>query len=460
MKLGSSSTSAASQEQISVSGLTAAKGKNPSPEGGTEQISVSGRVSPVDGTNSSSASKASAGATTKPSTSGTQKSKTRQSRSKGEAKKKEEERRQRVLQALWPHSDHKKDFKSATGQDPDPAKLLSSTRWRDAWMQFENSSAPTTKDRTKLREMAVDIFGRKQRYQHRASSFKPSKSTQSSKEGDASKEEQVGSSSNKRKNRSSSHSAERPAEKSTPDMTGPQFKIPRTTENLEDDSMVVDGEENEPSPFSDLKDIEGALPTTADAVKGKKQEFPHLLFVHQGQEDRRKMSRDTWRVLYEKLQEKCLNLVLEGKTAPNIEWSGFKAGVGFIAPVNAESRAIVQDLVKDIKVAEFSFRAWARGEKGKYVQLTIRVPATMNPETFSAGKVLQAAILLNKLPEEKHVIYSCTSISKNCKDRILKFGAEVELFNAIKAKNGQLYVAASKLEVHLRQARITTNTVM
>jgi len=369
-----------------------------------------------------------------------------------EKRKERVDRHKRIMAALWPHPESKKDFRDATGHDPDLDKIESSSRFRDLWMKFSASAHPSSKDRSELKRMAVDIMGKGRKLSHRTT---PS-----------SKSEVNDNTSNKRKNRSLS--LERgPSSSSTPVVT-PSSKIPRVGGTPQDVcpppgfSDVIEDEASEPALDSlDMADLDGALPTMAEITKkGSKMDYPFILFIHQGKEDRRTMTKETWRCLYEQVQERCLNLIIEGKDAPTVEWSGYKAGVGFIAPKDKESRSLLKDIVDSLKVAEFNFRAWAKGEHGKYIPLSIRIPATMKQETFPSGKIMQAAILFNKLPEGKHVIYSCNPVSNTGKDRLLRIGVEEELFNAIKEKDGSLYVAASKLEVHFRKTKLTKSTVI
>lgn len=169
------------------------------------------------------------------------------------------------------------------------------------------------------------------------------------------------------------------------------------------------------------------------------------------------MDRETWTCFYEKLNVACMNLVFGGKEAPRVEWCGYSKGVGLIAPADKESRAIMKDIVSSIKVAEYTFRAWARGEKGEYYPLTIRLPSTMPRETYTAAKVMREAVLHNRLPD-KYIIRSCQAVAGGRRDRLLRVGVEGELFDALKRLEGTIYVAESKLEVYYHGARLAPST--
>ncbi len=62
--------------------------------------------------------------------------------------------------------------------------------------------------------------------------------------------------------------------------------------------------------------------------------------------------------------------------------------------MDKESQAITQEIVGRINVAENSFRAWAKGDKEKYTNLTLKLPSTM--ASFTSGKAVQIVSLMNK----------------------------------------------------------------
>ena len=80
----------------------------------------------------------------------------------------------------------------------------------------------------------------------------------------------------------------------------------------------------------------------------------------------------------------------------------------------------------------------------------MKIPATM---TVPAGKILTAMVLMNRLPEGKHIIRDCNRTGGG-NERLLRFGAEKELVDAIRARGGTVYVLASKLEVLSGGARL------
>jgi hypothetical protein len=364
------------------------------------------------------------------------------------------EERRRVAMALWPNADIKKDLRDAAGQDPDPAKLLASTRFRDLWTPFSKESQPSTKTVSALRKLVVDIMTPKSR-SNRSSTTSTSKSIEKS-------------GNSKRKNRSLS------LERSTPSKDEEhKKKIPRTgdqpanlgspktsstptlprmpEEEDEDDDLVID-ESHEPSVLDLADDLRSALPDYAGAAQGSKTstDSPYILYVHVGKEERRKMSRETWTVLLEKVHSATLDLALAGKGV-RIDWNGFAKGVGLFAPADADSRAAMKEIIDGITVAEYSFRAWAKGETGEYTPLTIRIPAAMTRKTFTAGKIMQAACLLNKLPENSHTIRDCKDV-KDSKDRLLRITAKRDLVDAIIKLDGKLYVAATQLRVFYQRS--------
>ncbi len=379
---------------------------------------------------------------------------------RAEKSKKVKETHERIVRALWPTTELKKEFREATGSDPDPGRLMDSTRFRDIWGHFDASDKPTTKDLLAVRKLAREIQGK------RRSQTRPESKTQETE-------------SKKRKNRSFSLSPATPLERGTPPTRGAaSFKIPRlagpptkssevrtsaepATIPEEEETDVIEDEAREPGLEDFADDIRAALPSYANvAGKGeRRKDFPYILYVHTGEEERKTMSKETWTCFFEKMQVTCLNLTLKGEAVPKIEWSGYAKGVGLIAPADEASRTLVKDLAANVKVAEFTFRAWARGEKGKYIPLSIRLPATMPSTDFSSGKFMQAATISNGLPD-KYVIRGCKQVAGGGKERLLRIGAEPELVDALKRLDGVMFVAMSRLEVYYQGTRLTNDTTI
>jgi hypothetical protein len=385
-------------------------------------------------------------------------------RDKREEKKKEsEEERRQIELALWPTPETKKDISDAAGQDPDCSKLIRSARFRDMWYSFSRDPHPSSRMRSDLRKLAIDIMMTRTKREAKYAS-KSSKSTGTDDQ------------SSKRKNRSLS------LERGSTSSSGTLPKIPRVSHGTtpsntttstpkiptavpevmeEDDGDLVIDEEDEPGLADFAQDISDALPSYGNVASGKavRNDFPYILYVHCGTEERRRMSKETWTLLMEKIQAASLELILSDKPAPKIEWSSFSKGVGVVAPIDEDSRAIVKTLVGDLTVEGQNFRAWAKGEKGEHIPLTIRIPATMTKEVFTAGKIMTAAVLLNKLPEKSYQIRSCEAIN-NSKNRLLKILAKKELVEAIIHLNGTLYVAASRLVVYYKREPLTKSSII
>ncbi len=370
------------------------------------------------------------------------------------------EKNAKIILALFPTPELKAEFKELTGTDPDPKRLMGSLRFRDLWGAFDASDKPTAKQLLTLRKLAKEIQGKGKGAQKPDPPPPKSKSTSMGNVTDK-----------KRKNRS--FSSERGA---TPMVSSFAFKIPQlgaspatpsgsappsVSNDNEEKQDVIDDKSTEPGLEDFADDIRAALPTYANmAGKGeKRKDFPYLLYVHTGEEERRTMSKETWTFFYEKLNVTFMNLVFGGKEVPTLEWSGFAKGVRLICLVNKESLEQMRDIVATIKLAEFTFRGWAKGERGKYVPLSVRLPPPLMSGVFTAGKVLQMAILQNKLPN-KYVIRGCRKVPGGSTERLLRFGAEEELFEALRQRNGNIGVAAHRLEIYFQGSWLTTDTTI
>ena len=129
-----------------------------------------------------------------------------------------------------------------------------------------------------------------------------------------------------------------------------------------DDDIVVDGPVTEESVTLDA--IRRAIndDTSYAGVAGghgatavEKKDYPFLLYVHAGQEEREAITRDTWKTLSHKISDQCLTLDLEGNGL-ECDFSAFSKGAGIIATVDEQSREGMKKLVAGIKVAGASFR--------------------------------------------------------------------------------------------------------
>ncbi len=362
--------------------------------------------------------------------------------------------KERVIRALWPTPELKKDVRDATGADPNPDRLLSSARFRDMWLDFDSSKNPSAKSVTAMRKLAVEILGRKKGHTRRSQN-QPKSESEGVRKSTKGAKRKTRSVSTERGASRSGHTPEAKSAKVTPHTSTSSSTI---MEQGEDSDVIVD-EDHEPSLDDFAEEMKAALPTYAQSAKGeKKKDYKYILYVHLGDEERRTMAKEVWTLLFEKVQASCLERVFAQKEVPKIEWSGYSKGVGVIAPSDEASRDIMKEIISNTKVAEHSFRAWAKGEKGKYTLLSILIPHTMKKEVFTAGKIMQAAIMMNQLPEGSHYIRNCKEVAGGGKQRILRLGAEDNLVQAFKDKNGVIYVAASKLEVYFQGARLTSNT--
>ncbi len=118
--------------------------------------------------------------------------------------------------------------------------------------------------------------------------------------------------------------------------------------------------------------------------------------------------------------------------------------------MDKESQAITQEIVRWITVTDNVYRAWAKGDKDKNTNLTLKLPSTMT--SISSGKVVQIISLMNKLPEGKIVLRGCKPVVQGSKERILQIGVEDEVLTQIKALDGRVLVGACCLNVfHLNR---------
>ncbi len=358
-----------------------------------------------------------------------------------------------VMAALWPNPDKIKEFRLKTGTDPDPAKLLSNLTFRDPWTDFQK--APTPGARSRLDKLAQKLMTPK---------------------GDSSKQRDTSRPTEKRKHSTSSSAASTSTERQgAKPKTSPPIKhlpkIPKINKealksnksseaNPSDEDEDIDTmevvDETEIPPLSDFHtDMAQSLPTFRDVAKGKKKlSSQHVLFVHADKEVRRKISRKEWALLLKKINSKYVTLAMKGEPTPLFEWTGYSKGVGLVACTDRESLLTAKEDIGSLTVAEREFRAWEQGETGSALQLSVRIPASIPKDEFTAGQVATALHSGNKLPADTKLnVTACKDFGNNG-DRLLRFTASAELVDAIKSRDGLLHLGTFRVEVRYGTERV------
>ena len=200
------------------------------------------------------------------------------------------------------------------------------------------------------------------------------------------------------------------------------------------------------------EDLENALPTNfADAASGKRKKrnsCPFILYIHRGTEIRETFNRDTWKLLMEKMQEQIFDLAASGKAAPAIEWTGYKSGVGVIAPADQDSQTSMQHLVDSIDVAGEKFKAWPRGFPDNKLLVTIKAPPSM--QNLSSGKIMMGLSAMNAIPQDSWRIYDSRKL--DTRETLIRLVANPVAVARIKELDGIIRGGLTKLEVrHLGQ---------
>ena len=168
----------------------------------------------------------------------------------------------------------------------------------------------------------------------------------------------------------------------------------------------------------------------ADAAGGnklKKVTVEWILFVQVDDEGERVMiQKDAWLLCLDKVNGSVMDMQLKGESAPTVQWTGYKNGVGILACDNKESREALRKLVADTQVAEFKLTAYGRGETGKYHHVSVKVPGVL--QRHPPQKILQAMQIYNKLPASYK--YRATSALQGG-TRVLRILAEEDFVKAI-----------------------------
>ena len=333
----------------------------------------------------------------------------------------------RMVKIVFPSDDRIKEFGEIVGQNPNFTRFLQNSAFAESFWQYESS--PSEKQRRRLFWDAVEIQGGKtlrRRAQERAA--KDTKSKQQSDSVPASSRK-TSVESGKRL-RSPSTSTERLTSTTGAALHG--FKIPKlaasnvpsTEETSEQDDSAMVGIVDEDSISMEdvrrsLDDLTYAGVAGDKASTGKrKKEYPFILHVHSGTEEREPITRDTWQMLSSKIDERLVTFDIEGDPI-EADFHAFSKGAGIYAITDDRSRSRMQALVAETQVAGHHFRAWAKGEKGTHTHLVTRVP--MSLEKVAGGKITAALMKRAGIADDDYKLISCHS-SKGNPQRILRIG--------------------------------------
>jgi hypothetical protein len=365
------------------------------------------------------------------------------------------EEQRRVMLALYPTPEAKAAFKEKVGVDVDPARLLDSVRFRDAWQRFSATNNPGTGLKGELKTMAARIMGKTRRPEPPRSADDGKGKTPVNKDKSSKRSREISASpasvSLGKPYKIPKHSASAGPQSGQPQAS--TSKAATADPNASDDEVVT-GE------YPNLADFEGdgEDQTYARAASRKQivEESPLTLYIHMSLEDKLRMPRNVWEVFNEKLQEKCLECLARNDTPPppRAEFTGFKAGIGAIVPADEESRDTIKTLVSSIEVAGKRFRAWQKDEKADWTLLTCQIPSSMKPSVYTQGMLITSIITLNSFqPEEGQDVavkgLSCKAAPNNPNRRLLRFLVRNKTLCEMHGMGGRVYVGVNKLEVFL-----------
>ena len=374
----------------------------------------------------------------------------------------------RIRLALWPTPEAVSEvLKAIQGDAINFQRLLDNVKWRDLWMTFRDSKTPSTKMRDELKKLAVTFLGKRKKGQDASGALKRSAPPPRKTHKPIIGEKRLRSTASL-----SSTDSEVPSHRPAPG------KIPRVSKGVPAASCVsrqdsessatvspadgevsdpmIEDEAHEPSFDQFAQDLAANLPYAAVAgQKGaqKKVYSPYFLYIHQGQDSRGTLTKATWDVFYEKFNELLLEETLDDKPTPDCQWTSWRRGVGFIMTKNAKSVDLVKMAVSKIKVAEFTFRAWSKDEKGECRMVSIRLPHNILGKA-PAGKLAVAIAKKNGIPLEKWQLVTTRSLPS--KDKELKINVDQEVLDILKKLDGRVILLSAELEVHLGGTRISS----
>ncbi len=365
---------------------------------------------------------------------------------------------QLVEDTLWPKDEQKKRFQEKTGRKLHTGQLLENVAWRDNWVQYKAMKSPGYKHKMELRNFAEKICKKRKDSRKGESNNSSTENAKKRKNRSLSLERSTTT-----PTRSTAKLPKIPKKSSTPQGASTSTSaVPTHPPGIQEEAVkeILSGEEDEPD--VDLASLSLNPKSYAEAAEGavikEKRHSPWLLWVHKGKEDRRTITKREWQLLNTKLEKMICDRVQNDQPYPWIDGKSLWSGVGCINPLDEDSQKMVMEMVDAITVADMSFRAWKKGDTDKYTNVTVKIPATLeNMRPAQLQLVLQK---MNKFPEGSTTIRKCLPLHPGTKERILRMGITAEVVEAIKERDGRIFIGAGKHTVFWRNAPLTKFTEM
>ena len=350
-----------------------------------------------------------------------------------------------VRKALFPTDAKIKEFGLTTGKNPNQVQLLQHAKFADLFHEY--GKKPTPQLLQTLWWEAVQIQGGSACRRKAQAAYAREKTAQektASSAIDTTNSAQAKSAKRKRPDTSSTESLQ------TPDKRLGGYTIPRKPKNAAAGSdqdppegEVVEHDIDMDALRESLEDV-----SYADAVVGaksvkEKKNYPFILFIHSGTEERLAITRDTWRLLSTKLNDRCLLLDLEDEGIES-EFMAFSKGAGIVATLNEESMNKMKTIVATTEVAGTAFRAWSLGEKGDKVYLSARLPRVF--DKAPAAQIMSVLARKNKLDDDALMLRSCKAQSEDNPQKVLKVCVTKETLATLQARQMRLKIGMTSIE--------------
>jgi hypothetical protein len=182
---------------------------------------------------------------------------------------------------------------------------------------------------------------------------------------------------------------------------------------------------------------------------GEPDAYFAVLYIHESGTERKPLTQDRFNLVWLKCQERFVQQILQGmKKKICIPWSGWKDDRGMVGCGDKETVEIVKETVSNVKLEGVSFRAWSRGEFGLTNLVTMYIPKSF--EGVGNKQLMKVILLQNELRGK----YSSVKVEKSGTGRILRFGADRDLFTDLCKTEGCVCLGLGQVTFRINKARI------
>ena len=161
------------------------------------------------------------------------------------------------------------------------------------------------------------------------------------------------------------------------------------------------------------------------------------------------LSRDLWYTFDQMLLDHIMDQEEKTDERPEVlfDWVSYYKGMGLICPISMEARAQLQNLVSQVRINEYEFRAWTN-EEIRRDSILIRLPPRYRDR--SADSIFASIMRANPIAADDLQVEACDVRNVETGERLLRLHIERPALIALWERGGEIQLGPWMLPVWYR----------